>query len=108
MQTALIPAASVRIGRRTFPFTSLEHVSAAYSATIDRVGSGSRATPACDILDGGGNRIAYVSYNGRVWAADKKAGDAPLYDASGFYGDPQDDPRCYASPEAFARSVAAA
>lgn len=66
----------VRIAGRSFPFTSLEQVSAAYSATIHRLGVGGSETPRCEIFDGSGQRVARVSYNGRVWNND----DFCLYD----------------------------
>lgn len=60
----------VRVGSHVFPFTDFAQVSAAYRATIDRLGIGARRTPHCKIFDGTGRQTAYVSYNGRVWAFD--------------------------------------
>jgi hypothetical protein len=71
---ATAPAVSdydhVRIGSRVFPFTGFAEVSAAYRATIDRLGLGASQTPTCKIFDGTGRQTAYVSYNGRVWVYD--------------------------------------
>ena len=94
---AQVPALSsfqaVRIGRRAFPFTTCEDVSKAYRATIERLGIGGSKTPSCLIHDHRGEVVGHVSYNGRVWEGDQDswfAGKRPLYDPSGFYGDPQD------------------
>lgn len=74
MHIATTPS-TVRIGRRTFPFTSFEDVSQAYRSARDAGGyvsgcgmdrNGPKAPP-CEILDGFGECIAWVSYNGRVW-----------------------------------------
>jgi hypothetical protein len=67
---------------RAFPFTSAEEVSAAYRATIERLGIGGSQTPACIILDSAGNETGYVSYNGRVWRGrmrDWQPGKEPVY-----------------------------
>ena len=58
----------VRIGRGTYPFSSYAAVSAAYRAAIERLGLGVSETPTCDVLDGTGNVVAQVAYNGRVFA----------------------------------------
>jgi len=68
--------AAAKIGRRTFPFTTAEEISRAYRATIDRLGLGASRAPSCDLLDGNGHRIGYVSYNGKVWSGDWDAGTA--------------------------------
>ena len=60
----------VRIGRGTYPFGSYAEVSAAYRAAIERLGLGVSETPACDVLDGTGNVVAQVAYNGRIFAVD--------------------------------------
>lgn len=69
--------ALVRIGSSTFPFTSYAEVSKAYRRARDASGAvsqnhfapkGAPIAPPCEILDGAGNCIAWVSYNGRVWA----------------------------------------
>ena len=75
--------AAVRVGRRVFDFESYEATSAAYRATIEATGVGGSRAPKCDILDGAGRVVAYVSYNGRVWRGNRldwKSGDVPLYD----------------------------
>ena len=68
--------AAAKIGRRKFPFTSAEDVSRAYRATIDCLNLGASRAPSCDLLDGNGRRIGYVSYNGKVWSGDWDAGTA--------------------------------
>lgn len=72
---------AVRIGRRMFPFTTCEEVSAAYRATIERLGLGGSKTPPCVILNHLGQPTGRVSYNGRVWrGAEWASGDKPIYD----------------------------
>jgi len=83
MSTALETASTVRVGRKSFAFTSLEQVSESYRATIDRLGLGASNTPKCDIIDARGDVIAHVSYNGRVWRGHRnewKSGATPIYD----------------------------
>jgi hypothetical protein len=63
---------TVRIGARSFPFTSYADVSAAYCKARDAIGAtASGATgplaPKCDLLDGAGNVVGIVAYNGNVW-----------------------------------------
>jgi hypothetical protein len=84
---------AVRIGARIFPFTTMAEVSAAYRATIQRLGIGGSETPSCEILNHRAEVVGYVSYNGRVWRGSERewrCGDRPLYAPNGFYGDPQD------------------
>lgn len=88
---------SFRIGDAVFPFTSCEEVSGAYRATIEHMGIGASETPPCRIMNERGREVGYVSYNGRVWACPAMLWDGsqrPVYDPSGFYGDPQDISRC--------------
>jgi len=70
---------SVRIGEHDFAFTSYAEVSAAYVRAVNASGAvsgtsawladrGKPVAPDCEILDADGNCIAWVSYNGRVWA----------------------------------------
>jgi hypothetical protein len=68
--------AAVRIGRNAYAFTTAAEVSAAYRATIDRLGLGASETPSCDLLDASGNLVGHVSYNGKVWSGDFDAGNA--------------------------------
>jgi len=84
---------SVRIGGRTFPFTTCEAVSRAYRATIEHLGLGGSETPSCEIFDCSGAVVGNVSYNGRVWpcaARDWQPSIRPIYSPDGFLGDPQD------------------
>ena len=60
----------VRVGRGTYPFSTYADASAAYRAAIERLGLGVSETPACDVLDGTGNVVAQVAYNGRIFAVD--------------------------------------
>lgn len=86
MNVPVTTPAVVRIGNREFPFTSFEDVSAAYRATIDKLGLGASQTPRCDILDAAGVRVARVSYNGNVWPAeDWFPGQEPLLKVAGLW-----------------------
>jgi hypothetical protein len=58
----------VRMGRGTFPFSSFAAASAAYRATIERLGLGASEAPLCEVLDDAGNVVARVGYNGRIFA----------------------------------------
>jgi hypothetical protein len=93
MSTAIIPASQVRIGRRTFPFTSFEHVSDTYVRATGVADVGMRDAPKCEILDPTGKVVAHVSYNGRIWnhLADGSTDySACLYDPVGGFGDWRD------------------
>ena len=58
----------IRVGRGTYPFSSHAEASAAYRATIERLGLGVSEAPACEVLDEAGNLVARVAYNGRIFA----------------------------------------
>ena len=58
----------IRVGRGTYPFSTYGAASAAYCATVKRLGLGVSDAPACDVLDDAGNVVARVAYNGRVFA----------------------------------------
>ena len=58
----------IRIGRGTYPFSSHAEASAAYCATIERLGLGVSEAPVCEVLDEAGDLVARVAYNGRVFA----------------------------------------
>lgn len=48
----------------------------------------------------GGELIARVSQNGRIWSPEPWTPDSkPLFDPNGFYGDPQDLPRVNGVPQ---------
>ena len=77
MTTLIATPKKVKINGATFPFTSYAEVSAAYLHARDVSGAVSQhhiahkdapVVPSCEILDGAGNCIAWVSYNGRVWS----------------------------------------
>jgi hypothetical protein len=59
--------ATVKIGKRKFQFTSLKDVSKAYRAVIEELDLGASEAPNCDLLSANGEKLGYVSYNGRVW-----------------------------------------
>ena len=58
----------IRIGRGTYPFSSHAEASAAYRATIERLGLGVSEAPVCEVLDEAGDLVARVAYNGRIFA----------------------------------------
>lgn len=58
----------IRVGRGTYPFSSYAAASAAYCATIERLGVGVSEAPVCEVLDEAGDLAARVAYNGRIFA----------------------------------------
>lgn len=60
-------AATYTIGTKRFPFTTPEAASAAYRAYIEARNLGASRAPSCNIVDGDGKQVGYVSYNGKVW-----------------------------------------
>jgi|GEM_PF-260992 len=79
---------TVRMGNRSFPFTSYKEVSEAFMKTVeatDATASGATGPQAIEpqILDGQGNVVAHVSYNGKVWpGASWEQGAKALYEPS--------------------------
>jgi hypothetical protein len=73
----------VRTCGKTFPVATLADASALFCATRDRFGEGASRTPPADVVDGSGNLIGHISYNGRIWAGaarDWSATTALLFD----------------------------
>ena len=74
--TTLSPVASptargprwIRVGDGTYPFSTYAKASAAYCATIERLGLGVSEAPVCEVLDEAGDLVARVAYNGRIFA----------------------------------------
>ena len=58
----------IRVGRGTYPFSTYAEASAAYCATIERLGLGVSEAPVCAVLDEVGDIVARVAYNGRIFA----------------------------------------
>lgn len=74
----------IEIGTRRWPISCLEEEVGLFVAARKRFARGASGTPVPGILLGG-NQIAYISYNGRVWAglsSDWKPGDQPIFDPS--------------------------
>lgn len=72
---------AARVGRQTYPVTSFAQVSAAYRQMLDALDLGASTAPKCEIVDSNGAVVAYVSFNGKVWAgATYVAGAQPIYD----------------------------
>lgn len=68
------------VGKTTYPASTVQQVSAAYTATINRLGLGASEAPPCRIVDERGKIVFHVSYNGKVWkGAEWKPGDKPVY-----------------------------
>lgn len=89
MQTAVATQMFIQIGRRRYQVASFEQASQMYCAARDAhdraTGWGASKTPTASIVDEHGKPVAFVSYNGRVWADDPrsrdwKPGATPLYD----------------------------
>ncbi len=60
-------ALSLKIGRKAYPVASYEQASEMFSAARDRSGLGSSDVPNGRIFSGA-EQVAYISYNGKVWA----------------------------------------
>ncbi len=74
---------SIQIGRKRYPVASLAEASAMFCAARDKSGFGASRTPDPKIFEGD-KQIAYISYNGRVWAGSKYVPNAtPLCEAAG-------------------------
>lgn len=90
ISSAIAPIMVLTIGRNSVPIVDFADASAKYSAIRNASGLGGSRLPEGKIYQAG-EVVARVSYNGRVWKAGEwKAGERPLYDPNGFYGDPQD------------------
>lgn len=73
------------IGGKRYPVPSLEEASRRYAFVRDRCGEGASTISSAPILDAAGNQVAYISYNGKVWAGRAEewvafSGKAPIYD----------------------------
>ena len=71
----LSQARLIRVASRVYPFFDELEASRCYRAAIEALDLGGRDAPPCEILDGHGEPIGFVSYNGRVWAGRV---DAPI------------------------------
>lgn len=81
--TATIAALTIKVGRRTYPIPDFAAASRMVCEARDRAGIGGSRFRS-PLIFRGAEQIAYVSYNGRVWAGHPQdqhpAGRAPLYD----------------------------
>lgn len=85
MSTAPSGPLTMHIGRRRYPVASLEAASRMFCAARDRAATGASETPTA-LLISGGEVVAHVSYNGRVWPGlpqDWKPGVKPLLEPVG-------------------------
>lgn len=83
MERQMTPAKTMflEIGRKRFQIASYEEACRMFCAARDKMGEGASHTPSPKIVDERGDVIAYVSYNGRVWAGATYVRDSvPLYD----------------------------
>ncbi len=62
--------ATIEMQGRSFPFSTFEEASKAYTQAIDQTGVGASQAPAAVIRDADGNVTANMAYNGRIFAAD--------------------------------------
>lgn len=77
--TAIAAPLTLKIGRKHYAVPNLAEASRLYSAARDRSGLGASRVPSAPIYEGS-RQIAYISYNGRVWAGTEYvAGAVPLY-----------------------------
>lgn len=82
--TTITATLTMQIGHKSYQVASLSEASAMFCDARDKANTGASRTPTPLIFDGG-RQIAYVSYNGRVWADTPQAwrpGDTPLFDNS--------------------------
>ena len=79
----IVEALTIQVGRKSYPIADLAAASRMVCAARDKAAIGNRCFKPPLIYEGG-RPIAYVSYNGRVWAGINprgwKPGDKPLYD----------------------------
>ncbi len=81
MTTIALPL-TIRIGRKAYAIPDLATASRMVCAARDKAGIGNRAFTTPLIFEGD-RQIAYVSYNGRIWAGTQrewKPDSKPLYD----------------------------
>lgn len=83
-----IPTLNVVIAGKTYgQVKTFEEASKKYSFAREETQLGSSQLPQAELVDESGKVVAFVSYNGRVWAGDKyKPGQTPLYDPSQSVG----------------------
>ncbi len=63
----------LQIGRRRYQVASFEEASRMFCVAREKSGFGSSKIPSPNIVDERGEVIAYVAYNGRVFAGTPKA-----------------------------------
>jgi hypothetical protein len=81
-RAALIAPLFIELGNCRCQIASLKHASEFYCAARDIFGDGASRTPEIAIVTADGRAVAHISDNGRVWPAEKKSGEKPLYDPS--------------------------
>jgi hypothetical protein len=71
----------IKIGRKSYPVASLKEASEMFCAARDKSGLGASRVPDAFVINGAGDHVAHISYNGRVWEPREwQVGDEPLYD----------------------------
>ncbi len=78
----------LQIGRKLYEVASFEQASIMFCKARDASGLGASKITSKPIVDERGETIAYVSYNGRVWAGaakEWKPDASPLYPVDGGY-----------------------
>lgn len=71
----------LEIGRTRYQVADLRDASEKFCAARDASGLGASDIPPVHVVTAAGERVARVSYNGRVWpAAEWHVGQAPIYD----------------------------
>jgi hypothetical protein len=73
-----ISISKLKIGRKAYKVSDIAEASKIYEASIgDR---GSSEMPYGLLFNDAGEKVAYISYNGRVWQGNENtSGDEPLY-----------------------------
>lgn len=77
----LTEALFIQIRRKRYPVASLKQASEMFCAARDKSGLGASQTPDAFIVNSLGEKVARISYNGRVWPVEEWTQDQrPLYD----------------------------
>jgi hypothetical protein len=70
----------IQISDHRYQVDSLKQASEMYCAARDAFGEGASYTPEVAIVTADGRNVARISRDGRVWPAEEKPGETPLYD----------------------------
>lgn len=76
-----IQTLQMQIGRKHYPVASFQQASEMFCAARDKSGLGASRVPDAFIINDLGEKVARISYNGRVWPlAEWTPDQKPVYD----------------------------